>query len=73
MSVFFFLCRKSNFKGKPDDQALAELWSTIGADGFNGDTMCGIPEDFFQASLDIGYPLGTLFISFTLNVNSSRT
>ncbi len=50
----------------PDDQALAQVWSSIDADGFNGDTMCGIPENFFEASMKIGHPLG---IFFNLNFN----
>lgn len=44
-------------EGESDCTALTSLLKDCGADGFNGDTMLGIPQDFYQCSLDNGYPV----------------
>mmetsp|Transcript_50215 Transcript_50215/g.92764 ORF Transcript_50215/g.92764 Transcript_50215/m.92764 type:complete len:725 (-) Transcript_50215:50-2224(-) len=44
-------------EGMSDAEALATLIKQIGADGFNGDTMPFIPEEFWTASQEAGWPL----------------
>ncbi len=43
--------------GKPWPDAIAELMKEIGADGINGDTLCGVPLAFSQSAERIGHPL----------------
>ncbi|HEX3602280.1 MAG TPA: SUMF1/EgtB/PvdO family nonheme iron enzyme [Lacipirellulaceae bacterium] len=45
-------------EGKPLAQSAVELVKQFGADGINGDTMPGIPRDFFEASTQLDYPVG---------------
>jgi formylglycine-generating enzyme required for sulfatase activity len=42
---------------QPDSQTIATLWASIDADGFNGDTMGGVPCEFLAASLNASHPL----------------
>lgn len=43
-------------KGVTDEVALANLVVETNAEGFNGDTMVGIPESFYEASVVAGRP-----------------
>lgn len=40
-----------------DWDVIAKLLQATGGDGFNGDTMMYIPEEFWRASLRLGYPI----------------
>jgi formylglycine-generating enzyme required for sulfatase activity len=42
---------------KPWPEALAQLMKAVDADGMNGDTQDGIPQDFSDAALKISHPL----------------
>jgi formylglycine-generating enzyme required for sulfatase activity len=44
-------------EGVPMPQALAELAKTIGADGFNGDTMSPVTREFYSEPMKIGHPM----------------
>lgn len=43
--------------GMPWPEAIAKFMKEIGADGINGDTQRGVPEDFSLAAEKIGHPL----------------
>jgi len=43
--------------GRPEEDALAEELSAVGADGVNGDTMIEVPRAFRMASDKTGHPL----------------
>ncbi len=45
-------------QNRSDAQILAWLTNATNTDGFNGDTMGSVPEEFYQASLDVNHPLG---------------
>lgn len=47
----------TRYEGKTDCEALAELIASVGADGFSGDTMPGVPESFYQCGVDAGIHL----------------
>eukprot|EP01126_Amoeba_proteus_P054350 TRINITY_DN6683_c0_g2_i2.p1 TRINITY_DN6683_c0_g2~~TRINITY_DN6683_c0_g2_i2.p1 ORF type:complete len:367 (-),score=73.60 TRINITY_DN6683_c0_g2_i2:218-1318(-) len=44
-------------EGRSDEESLAVLLKEVGADGFNGDTMYGVPRSFYDASVQVGHPL----------------
>lgn len=44
-------------EGLGQAEATVELFAAIGADGVNGDTMAGLPEDFLRAAQARGMPL----------------
>lgn len=44
-------------QGMSDAQSMAQLLKSINGDGFNGDTMQIIPEDFFKEAVAIGHPI----------------
>jgi hypothetical protein len=43
--------------GRDDATLLDTLIRTVGADGFNGDTMGTIPEEFYTESVKLGHPI----------------
>ena len=45
-------------EGKPLADAAVGLMKELGADGINGDTMPGIPHEFFEVSTQQDYPIG---------------
>jgi hypothetical protein len=44
-------------QGRTDAQLLADLCNATDSDGFNGDTMPFVPEDFYLASTAINHPI----------------
>lgn len=49
--------RCSRDEGKPDCEAVAEILVELGAQGFNGDTMWGVPEEFYECGIEAGIHL----------------
>lgn len=43
--------------GMPHSQAIAQLVHELGADGYEGDTMAGVGQEFYEAALKAGGPL----------------
>ena len=46
----------TRYEGEPDATAMAALLATTGGDGFNGDTMGSVGEEFYAASVAAGRP-----------------
>jgi iron(II)-dependent oxidoreductase len=44
-------------RGRSDAEMLAWLTNATNTDGFNGDTMGWVSEEFYQASLDLNHPI----------------
>lgn len=45
-------------QGRTDAELLAWLCNATNTDGFNGDTMGSVSEEFYQASIDVDHPIG---------------